>query len=191
MSDITIMSTTTRAASALFLCGALALATGSLAACSVLRTNAVDESKIETADAVAGASGWTRAVLSEHYLVIVNVLPGEEMFTDDEKMSMHPTEGELILDGPGNDIGEHVRHVEAHVYDRATGAVVANVVPTITVTNRTTGEVLDVEPTLMQDLNIGEIDRHYGNNVMIMPDSDLQVHVTVGDEEVSVDGHLD
>jgi hypothetical protein len=184
MSDITIMSMTVRAASVLFL-------SGSLAACSVLRADSVDESKIETAGAVAAASGWTRAVLSEHYLVIVNVLPGEEMFTDDEKMSLHPTEGELILDGPGNDIGEHVRHVEAHVYDRATGAVVANVVPVITVTNRTTGEVIEVESTLMQDLNIGEIDRHYGNNVMIEPDSDLQVHVTVGDEEVSVDGHLD
>ena len=113
------------------------------------------------------------------------------MFTEDQHMEMHPTEGELIIDGTGNMTGQHVRHVEAHVYDRKTGAVVTDVIPTIVVTNRTTGEVIDVSSTLMQDVNIGEIDRHYGNNVMIMPDSDLQVKVTLGDEEVSVDGHLD
>jgi hypothetical protein len=167
------------------------VALGALASCSALRTDSIDESKVETASAVAAASGWTRAVVSEHYLVIVNVLPGESMFTDDEKMSMHPTEGELILNGKGNQTGEHVRHVEAHVYDRATGAVITDVTPTITVTNRTSGDIIEVAPTLMQDINIGEIDRHYGNNVMIMPDSDLQVRVSVGREEVSVDGHLD
>jgi hypothetical protein len=178
-------------ASALFAVACTALAVGLLAACSALRADVADGSAVETDDAVAGAAGWTRAVLSEHYLVIVNVLPGEEMFTEAEHMEMHPTEGELILGGKGNRTGEHVRHVEAHVYDRATGAVVTDVVPSITVTNRTTGEVVEVEPTLMQDVNIGQIDRHFGNNVMIMPNSDLQVKVTVGDEEVSVDGHLD
>ncbi len=167
------------------------LALGTLAACSALRADAVLESASETDAAVAASAGWTRAVVSEHYLVVVNVLPGEAMFTEDEHMQMHPTEGELIIDGPGNELGEHVRHVEAHVYDRATGAVVTDVVPTLTITNRTTGEVIDVDATLMQDVNIGVLDRHFGNNVMIMPDSDLQVRVTLGDEEVSVDGHLD
>ena len=73
----------------------------------------------------------------------------------------------------------------------ATNVVVTDVVPTITITNRTTGEVTEVAPTLMQDVNIGVLDRHYGNNVTITPDSDLQVRVTLGDEQVSVDGHLD
>ncbi len=170
---------------------ASALSLGALAACSALRADAAAQPKEAIATAVAASAGWTRAVVSEHYLVVVNVLPGEAMFTEAEHMELHPTEGELIIDGQGNALGAHVRHVEAHVYDRATGMVVTDAVPTITITNRTTGEVTEVEPTLMQDVNIGVLDRHYGNNVMIMPDSDLQVRVTLVDEQVSVDGHLD
>ena len=172
-----------RAVSALSLCA--------LAACTALRADAAVEPQEASAAAGAASAGWTRAVGSEHYLVVVNVLPGEAMFTEAERTEKHPTEGELIIDGPGNALGAHVRHVEAHVYDRATGAVVTDVVPTITITNRTTGEVTEVAPTLMQDVNIGVLDRHYGNNVTITPDSDLQVRVTLGDEQVSVDGHLD
>lgn len=136
-------------------------------------------------------AGWTRAVLSESYLVVVNVLPAEPMFDMAEHAKTHATEGELIIEGSGQPTGTHMRHVEAHIYDRSTGEVVTDVVPRIVVTNRTTGEVVDVEPTLMQDVNIGVPDQHFGNNVMIMPDSDLTLRVTLGDEEVSVDGHLD
>lgn len=172
---------------------AAAAIVGSSIVLSVRAVNAKTEVAAEDldADVVTMNAGWTRAILSESYLVVVNVLPAEPMFDAAEHAKTHATEGELIIEGGGRPTGTHMRHVEAHIYDRDTGKVVTDVVPRIVVTNRTTGEVLEVEPTLMQDVNIGVPDQHFGNNVMIMPNSDLTLRVTLGSEEVSVDGHLD
>ena len=178
-----------RAASALVIAAAGVLGVGALAACSVLRE--VEQVATEDADDVVAAAGWTRAVATEHYLVVVNVLPGEAMFTHAEHAEHHPTEGELILSGPGEPLGPTSRHVEAHIYDRATGLAATDEVPTITLLNRTTGERVEVEPTLMQDVNIGPLDRHFGNNVAVASNSDLSITVVVAGEEVTVDGHLD
>jgi hypothetical protein len=156
-----------------------------LGACRLIGTNAIGHS---SSDAPAG---WTRIATTTHYLVVANVLPGEEMFTTAEREAEHPVEGESILHGAGAPIGPDARHVEAHVYDRSTGLPVDDITPTIVVYNRTTGQRLVVEPTLMQDLNIGAPDAHFGNNVVIPGDSDLSLTVTIGDEEVTLDGHLD
>jgi hypothetical protein len=144
-----------------------------------------------TAAQVAAVAGWTRIALTTSYLLVVNVLPGERMFTNTEMASMSPTMGEAILDGKGEPLGPGVRHVEAHVYDRSTGLPLSNVTPTIHLFNRTTGDHLMVPPTLMQDVNIGAVDIHYGNNVLVRGDSDLSLVITVGHEEVTVDAHLD
>lgn len=66
-----------------------------------------------------------------------------------------------------------------------------NVTPTIVVLNRTTGERTEVASTLMQDVNIGALDLHYGNNVAVPGSSDLSLTITIGDQEVTIDGHLD
>lgn len=178
-----------RAASTLAIAAAGVLGVGALAACSVLRSEVAQV--VEDADDVVAAAGWTRAIATEHYLVVVNVLPGEAMFTHAEHEQHHPTEGELILSGSGEALGPESRHVEAHIYDRATGLAVTTEVPTITLLNRTTGERIEVEPTLMQDVNIGALDRHFGNNVPVRSNSDLEITVSVAGEEVTVDGHLD
>ena len=114
------------------------------------------------------------------------------MFTDMQMKSMSPTVGEAILDhGVGDPVGIGVRHVEAHVYDRSTGLPLSNIKPAIRVFNRTTGDHVDVPPTLMQDVVIGSPDIHYGNNVPVSGNSDISLAITVGSEEVTVDGHLD
>jgi hypothetical protein len=161
-----------------------------LTSCDVLRDDAHSSSHAEAAD-VAQVAGWTRIALTPSYLLVVNVLPSERMYTHDEMKSMNPTVGEAILDGVGDPTGIGVRHVEAHIYDRETGLPLSNVTPTIRIFNRTTGDDIEVPPTLMQDVIIGGPDIHYGNNVPVRADSDISVQVTVGDEEVSVDGHLD
>jgi hypothetical protein len=160
-----------------------------LTSCDVLHDDA-PEAHADAAD-VAQVAGWTRIALTPSYLLVVNVLPSERMYTHDEMKSMNPTVGEAILDGPGDPVGVGVRHVEAHIYDRQTGLPLSNVKPTIRIFNRTTGDDIDVPPTLMQDVVIGGPDIHYGNNVAVRGKSDISVQVTVGDEEVSVDGHLD
>jgi hypothetical protein len=147
-------------------------------------TMAVDGQK------VVAAAGWTRLATTQSYLVVANVLPGEPMFTRAESDASHPTEGELIIAGPGHALGVNVRHVEAHIYDRATGLPLADLHPTIVIENRTTGERIEVSPTLMQDVNIGALDVHYGNNVSVPGDSDLRLTISIGDEEAIIDGHL-
>jgi hypothetical protein len=139
---------------------------------------------------VVSVAGWTRLATTTKYMVVVNVLPGEQMFTDKEADAEHPTVGELIINGPGQPVGTNVRHVEAHIYDRATGLPVTGVMPIIVLLNRTTGARTVVPPTLMQDVNIGSSDIHFGNNVVVSGDSDLSLTVTIGDEEVTFDGHL-
>lgn len=137
------------------------------------------------------AAGWTRIAATNSYLVVANVLPGEKMFTAAEVQRQHPTEGELIIAGTGRPPGAESRHVEAHVYDRKTGLPLSNLEPKIVLLNRTTGERIDVESTLMQDVNVGALDIHYGNNVTVTGNSDVRLSVTIGEEEVILDGHLD
>ena len=165
---------------------------GVLAACSVLQADAGSPTKPEeTRLAVSQATGFTKTVLSQHYVVVVNVLPSEHMMTMADVKMEHPTVGELIIDGKGMPEGTEIRHVEAHVYDRSTGSVVTSSVAKITLFNRTTGETTDVPSTLMQDVLIGSLDLHYGNNVPVAGNSDVSVTVNVNGEEVTVDGHLD
>ena len=144
-----------------------------------------------TAADVWTVAGWTRIATTTSYVVVANVLPGEEMFTSQQAEAEHPVEGELILTGSGDPIGVEVRHVEAHIYDRETGLPSTTSKPTITLLNRTTGERIEVRATLMQDVNIGGPDVHYGTNVFVPGDSDLTLTITIGDEEVTLDGHLD
>ncbi|MGZ4699715.1 MAG: hypothetical protein ACXVH5_06115 [Ilumatobacteraceae bacterium] len=153
-----------------------------------------DDGTVTKSDAgdVSAVAGWTRIALTTHYLLVVNVLPSERMFSDAEMRSLSPTEGEQILDkGVGDPIGLGIRHVEAHIYNRATGLPISSIKPSIRVFNRTTGDHVDVPATLMQDVVIGSSDIHYGNNVPVSGNSDISLAITVGDEEVTVDGHLD
>ena len=160
-----------------------------LAGCRLVNSRA--DARPVTAQDVAAAAGWTRIATTAKYFVVANVLPGEHMYTQAERDAEHPTEGELIIAGIGNALGVDVRHVEAHIYDRATGTPLSNVTPSIEILNRTTGQRIHVTPTLMQDIAIGPLDIHYGNNVVVSGNSDLTLAITIGDEAVTVDGHLD
>jgi hypothetical protein len=176
---------------ALWACAALCGA--GLTACALSKDDTATSDHTNHAGSsseVVSVAGWTRIATTPSYIVIANVLPGEEMFTADEVAMEHPLEGELTLLGPGEPIGGDARHVETHIYDRTTGLPLSDVDVTLVVTNRTTGEVLTVSPTLMQDVNIGPLDIHFGNNTQIPSSSNLSLTVKVDDEEVTVDGFL-
>jgi len=136
-------------------------------------------------------AGFTKIGFTADHIVVVNVLPGEEMFSRAEAEQEHPVVGELTLEGTGSPLADNSRHVEAHIYDRATGLPITSVVPTIEVTNRTTGEVFEVNPVRMQDVVTGAPDVHFGDNISISGGSDITVRVSLGNaEEVVVSGHL-
>jgi hypothetical protein len=143
------------------------------------------------ASRVAEVAGFTKLATTAHYIVVVNVLPAERMFTAAEIVSDHPLEGELVLSGPAGPVVASGRHVEAHIYDRSTGLPTTSVVPSIELSDLMTGAVIDVAPTLMQDLVIGAVDVHFGNNIVLGGDRDIRLRVDVAGEEVVISGHLD
>ena len=164
----------------------------SFAACGVLRDDG--PAKVDAAAAeqdVVSAAGWTRIATTKDYLLVVNVLPGEHMFTTSELDELHPIAGECIIRGIGNQLGPNVRHVEAHVYDRTTGLPTTTVTPSIQLSDLDSGAVINVEPTMMQDVVIGAVDVHFGNNVVLPGNRDVRVAVAIGNESVVISGHLD
>ena len=142
--------------------------------------------------AVSDVAGFTKVGFTDDYLVVVNVLPGERMFTQEEFDHEHPTVGELALDGEGTPLGEKTRHVEAHVYARSTGLAVTEPEPILEVLRHDTNEVVRIKSVLMQDVAIGAPDIHFGDNVELPDGIDITVRVILGEgEEVVIDGRLD
>ena len=139
---------------------------------------------------VADVAGFTKIGFSEDYLVVVNVLPGEPMYSRREYHEHRPTFGELILGGTATPLETNSRHVEAHVYDRSTGRPIVSPVPIIELTDNTSGQVHTIGSVLMHDVIVGENDIHFGDNAVLSNDTDLTVKVTIGEQEVVVDGYL-
>lgn len=139
---------------------------------------------------VAEVAGWTQHATSNSYLLIISVTPGTQMFTAEEVAAQHLIRGEVIISGTAVPPGEDIRHVEVHIYNRATGALLDTETPVITVVNQSTGRATEVDPVLMDDIEAGSLDRHFGNNLHIPANSDLRVEVSVNGEKVTVDGHL-
>ena len=144
------------------------------------------------ADAAAdvGGLGLTRVGTTEHYIVVLNVVPPEEMYMPSEAALQHPTGGEFILHGDMARIEPHSRHTEAHIYSKETGKPAVDVVPTILITDKTDGTTAQPEATLMQDVLIGTRDIHFGNNAVIKAGHEFTVTITIQNEEVSFSGRL-
>jgi hypothetical protein len=134
--------------------------------------------------------GLTLVQTSAHYIVVLNIVGPELMYTPEEAAKRHPTEGEYMLVGGMAAIVASSRHFEAHIYSKVTGAADTASTPVITVTDLTDGTVVQPEPTLMQDVIIGPRDIHFGNNVVIRADHDFSVHLVIGTEEVTFHGRL-
>ncbi|MFV2039506.1 MAG: hypothetical protein ACC660_04630 [Acidimicrobiales bacterium] len=140
---------------------------------------------------VSDVAGFTKVGFTSDYMVIVNVLAGEEMFSLEEVARDHPTVGEVEIDGEGSEVEFGSRHVEAHIYDRDTGLALTEPVPIIEVLDGGTGEVTIIQSVLMQDVIVGDTDIHFGDNIVIADNTDLKITVRLGaDEEVTVDGRL-
>ena len=113
------------------------------------------------------------------------------MFTDEELAHEHPTVGEAVLRGSAVPVLTSGCHVEAHVYDRATGLPITSVTPSIVLVDLSSGARTEIEPTLMQDVVIGAPDVHFGNNTVLQGGRDVSVSVNLGGEQVVISGHLD
>src|SRR5690242_12478841 len=69
----------------------------------------------------ASKVGGDKLAFTDHYMVVFNIVPPEEMYKPAQARTLHPTEGEYILKGYMGPIHRDSRHFEAHIYNRATG----------------------------------------------------------------------
>lgn len=128
-------------------------------------------------------------VTSDSYLFELAVNPPEKMIMPN--MAAGATSGELMVMVPGlpvppmsmTDQGMPVdHHVEIHIFDLKTGAVVKDKVPTMLITNEATGATRTLASgniMAMYGLDIGTSDFHFGNN-MYLPDGTYMISVTLG-----------
>jgi hypothetical protein len=138
-----------------------------------------------------GEQGLTQVVSSAGYVAVLNVVPPEQMYTGAEATTIQPgSEGELILLGRAAPIGPQTRHTEVHIYSKTTGAVVSNATVGMTIHDHATGRSIPIEPTKMQDLALGPIDVHYGNNVDIATGHPFTLTATINADTVSFTGIL-
>jgi hypothetical protein len=127
---------------------------------------------------------------SAHYKVTLEIGPVTTMLTLDQAASA--TEGEVMLPMPGMQMpAMHTNvqdpranhHLEVHISDKATGAVVSTLVPMIMIVNQATGASQHLEPMAMYDVKEGTSDLHFGNNIFL-PDGVYTVTVMVGNESL-------
>ena len=89
------------------------------------------------------------------YKIALHVGPAETMLMPDQ--ASVAKQGEVMVQLPGmpmppmsmTDQGQPVNHhLEAHVYDRGSGAVLDNVMPSISITNQAGGATPKLEPVM-------------------------------------------
>ncbi len=130
------------------------------------------------------------SITTNAYRFDLAVNPAETMLMPD--MAGTATTGELMVAMPGmpmppmsmTDQGMPINHhVEVHIFDKATGAVV-KMAPMITLTNEATGATRTLgmgNIMAMYGLDVGQSDFHFGNN-MYLPDGTYQVTATLNGE---------
>ncbi len=133
------------------------------------------------ASSVVAQSSGPPEQLTPSYKITLAIGRVEPLLMPDQAATAK--EGEVMAQMPGmpmpsmamTDQGQPVNHhLEVHVYSRASGAVVKDVMPTISITNQD-GAIRTLDMVMaMYDMKAGESDWHYGNNVYL-PDGSYSV----------------
>lgn len=140
---------------------------------------------------LVGEQGLTQVVTTARYIAVLNVVPPEQMYTSREAAAVPPGgAGELILVGRRAPIGPLTRHTEIHIYAKTTGAVVDDATVAMTLRDHVGGQSTPIEATKMQDLALGPIDVHYGNNVDILTGHQFTLTATINSDTASFTGVL-
>lgn len=154
-----------------------------LAACGAARAAVLATAKGVTAD----------------YRLELDVGTPEKMYSKAEAAKMKASSGEIMVIGkmvggmPGMSAGRSaamppmgaMRHLELHVYAKASGQAVRGADVHITVRNAAGGMAMTVPIAVMYGITEGEKDWHYGNNVDIPPGR-YMVDVSVNGEKAQL-----
>lgn len=136
-------------------------------------TGACGSSNPTTPSSTAPVAEQTQTTKS--YKIQLQVGPNAMMLTPDQAKTA--TSGEVMVQMPGmpmptmttTDQGHPVNHhVEAHIFNLATGAVVKDMMPTISITDQASGASRDMTNVMaMYDVAVGQSDFHFGGNVYL------------------------
>jgi hypothetical protein len=147
--------------------------------------------------ALLAAPAWgaviTGTATTPTYKLTLSVGPVEKMYTAEEVKAKHPTDGEVMVGDSmgmgGMSMGDANRHLEVHVASRATGKVVTNAKPAITLadTSDMAGMAMPekVNAMAMQGIGEGVADLHYGDNVKLSAGHVYKVAVKVKGEKAT------
>jgi hypothetical protein len=138
----------------------------------------------------ASAATITRHARTKSYSLTLVVGPSESMYTQAQVKKLHPKSGEVMLAGAmsGGSMSMHAnRHLELSVKSRATGRVVTNVSPQISLYDAAgKGTTFTVDAVAMQGIGMAMSDVHYGDNVALVAGHVYRVHIVVGGEPVTL-----
>ena len=134
----------------------------------------------------------TRTATTANYKLTLDVGPTETMYTPAEVKAKHPKTGEVMIGGGSMNMGGSMamgamtRHLEVHVKALATGKVVTNVMPSISLTDTTSmGMAKKVDVVTMEGIGEGVSDFHYGNNVTLTAGQTYSVVVVIKGEKAT------
>ncbi|MDP9073895.1 MAG: iron transporter [Actinomycetota bacterium] len=146
-------------------------------------------------------SGVMAHATTRSYIVQLDIGSIENMYTQAQVDSQHPTGGEVMVRGQMSAVGGAMadmpgmggavtasdRHLEAHICSKASGAVVQDANPTITLINDATKNVSqDVQIAVMQGVGAPVGDLHYGNNVVLAPGATYTVLISLNGETATL-----
>ena len=133
--------------------------------------------------AARAATLATAKGVTADYRLELNVGTPEKMYSKAEAEMMKLTAGEIMVGGtmaggmPGMSAGSSatmapmgaMRHLELHIYDKASGNAVRGASVHITVRNAAGGKSMTVPIAVMYGISEGKKDWHYGNDVDMPP----------------------
>lgn len=133
--------------------------------------------------------GLVLTTTTDKYLIVLDILAPEQMYTEADVTKAHPGAGELVVNGKATPTtGVNLRHMEVHVYDRATGAVVMGEHPKLTLSDYTDDVTYAIDATEMRDIVIGAIDDHYGSNSPVAVGHEFSLHFELNGDTADFTG---
>lgn len=156
----------------------------------------------DCADASSKSGAQTSATAD--YFMVLSVGEPEEMYTEAQVQSMHPTSGEVMVAGTmmgasataqasssGMDVmpgmggstatAAGTRHAEVMICDRTTGKAVVGAAPTMAM-GTSISSMTSMPVAQMYGVDAGPVETHYGNNVPMTPGQDYKISCTLNDQ---------
>jgi len=147
------------------------------------------------AQAAPGETQYTQT--TDHYKIILTIGPVATMLMPDQAAGAKA--GEVMVPMPGmplppmsmTDQGQPVNHhLEVAIVNKTSGAVVTDQMPAITIKNDATGATHSLDSVMaMYNVQVGQSDWHYGNNVYL-PDGTATITVVANGHNPASSGQM-